>query len=108
MFDSGPPGQELPLPVAPMFEEAFGYSSRHPYLALWKKRGGFGMVDAHNNYASSSPTWQIFLNHPLVRPHLNSFLAETHNLLLDRTARTFSRPSGRHRILHYPGVARRT
>jgi len=71
-----------------MFEEAFGYASRHPYLGLWKKRGGFGMVDAHNNYASSSPAWPIFLNHPLVRPHLNSFLAETHNLLLDRSSRT--------------------
>lgn len=62
----------LPLPVAPVFEAAFGYRGNLRFLEFGYTAGShqFGFSDGGDDLPSDASLWSWFLHHPVVSPHL--------------------------------------
>jgi hypothetical protein len=92
-----PTKHTLPISVPPIFEQAIGYFGDARLIALFFDVGDEAYVaDGSITSDGEWDAYELFLNHPLVAPHLRgthlgSFEEPpTHYLLLDREKRTLS------------------
>ncbi len=87
----------LPVVVPPMLEAAMGYADDARLVAFFFDVGDEAYVaDGYITFIGEWDAYELFVNHPLVAPHLRSYdlgsseESPTHYLLLDRQARTLS------------------
>jgi hypothetical protein len=64
--------QVLPIPVAPMLEEALGYRGNLRFVEFGYSRASqkFVYSDGGDSIPSDESLWIRFLHHPLIAPHL--------------------------------------